>query len=292
MLSNSDVYNLYLEKIRDIEGRDFVNMDKYSAIRMQVSKLNPSESYETNLEYLRNHYEKISSEECQDFFEKEQGIDLNELFYGNNERVKNFSQVLAEALETYWFEVHMRKNQNNLAEVFSEVGLQNIQDMLRRLFNKLEVTKFIAKRIRHYVDNYRNIENVYEMIADISAEIINKFINSIGFEYYKESNIEDLKVVSPQINKLEWEHKNLQFEKNNKVEAAELITKMGDLPDLLNRNPLPKDEIKLLPNYRNYIMWYDLLKVGFVTASGIPDYDPIANEKLGLIISDLKTVNY
>ena len=27
-------------------------------------------------------------------------------------------------------------------------------------------------------------------------------------------------------------------------------------------------------------MWYDLLKAGFVTASGVPNYDPIANEKL------------
>ena len=67
---------------------------------------------------------------------------------------------------------------------------------------------------------------------------------------------------------------------------------MGHLPELLNKNPLPKEELKLLPNYRSYIIWYDLLKAGFVTASGVPNYDPVANEKLGAIINECKTVEY
>ena len=291
MLNNSDVYNLYLEKIRDIERRDIVNMDKYSAIRMMVPELNPNESFESNLEYLRKHYEKQTAKECQDFFEKENEIDLNELFYGNKERVKIFSDLLAEALETYWFEHYMLKNQQNLNDIFSEEGLQNIQDMLRRLFKKLEVRKTVAERIRHYVDGYRNIEDVYEMIADISAEMINKFINSVGLEYYNESNFTDMKKASENINGLEWEHKELHFEQNSKTEVAELITNMGNLHELLNQNPLPQDA-KRLPNYRNYIIWYDLLKAGFVTANGVPDYDPVANEKLGTIINDFKTIVY
>jgi hypothetical protein len=291
MPNNSDVYNLYLEKIRDIERRDVVNMDKYSAIRMNVQELNPNESFDANLEYLRKHYEKQTAKECQDFFEQ-QGIDLNELFYGNNERVKNFSQVLAEALEIYWFEQYMLENRHNLAEVFSEVGLQNIQDMLRRLFTKLQITKTIAERIRRHVDGYRNIEDVYEMIADISAEMLNKFINSVGLEYYNESNFDDLKKASENIHGLSWKHDELKFEQNSREEVAELITKMGNLPKLLNLNPLPIESIKSLPNYRNYKLWYDLLKAGFVTASGVPDYDPIANEKLGAIINECKTVKY
>ena len=291
MLNNSDVYNLYLEKIRDIERRDIVNMDKYSAIRMMVPELNPNESFESNLEYLRKHYEKQTAKECQDFFEKENEIDLNELFYGNKERVKIFSDLLAEALETYWFEHYMLKNQQNLTDIFSEEGLQNIQDMLRRLFKKLEIRKTVAERIRHYVDGYRNIEDVYEMIADISAEMINKFINTVGLEYYNESNFTDMKKASDNINGLSWEHNELQFEQNSKTEVAELITNMGNLHELLNQNPLPQDA-KRLPNYRNYIIWYDLLKAGFVTANGVPDYDPVANEKLGTIINDFKTIVY
>jgi hypothetical protein len=292
MLTNSEVYTLYLNKIHDIEHRNVVNMDKYSAIKVQVSELNPRDSFENNLEFLRRYYEKSTAEECQNFFENEKGIDLNELFYGNNDRVINFSQVLAEALETYWFEDYMTLKKQNLSEVFSEEGFLNVQDMLRRLFSKLDITKIIAKRIRHYVDNSRTIEEVYEMIADISAEIINKFINSVGSEYYNESNLQDLETASQNIKVLKWEHNELQVKQNSKSEVAELIAKMADLPELLNRNPLPKEELKLIPNYRNYFMWNDLLKAGFVTASGVPDYDPISNKKLNTIINESKSLQY
>lgn len=292
MLKNSDVYNLYLGKIRDIERRDVINMDKYSAIRMNVPELNPNENFDMNLECLRKHYEKRTIKECQDFFENEQGIDLNELFYGNNARVKSFSQVLAKELETFWFEDYMLRNQQNLSKIVSKAGLQEIQDMLRRLYEKLNITEIIAERIRRYVDGYRNIEDVYEMIADISAEMINKFINTVGLVYYNESNYSDLKKASENITGLSWEHDELQFKKNTKNEVAELITQMGNLPELLNQNPLPKQKLKFLPNYRNYIMWYDLLKAGFVTASGVPNYDPIANEKLGAIIKEFETIEY
>ena len=290
MLSNSDVYNLYLNKIRDIEKRDVINMDKYSGIRLQVSSLDPNLPFQDNLESLRKHYEKSSLTECQHFFENEMGIDLNELFYGNNDRVKSFYQVLANELERYWFEEYMQKNQQNLLQVLTQEDLQEFQDMLRRLYKKLEITEKIGERIRGYVDGYRNIEDVYEMISDISTEMINKFINSVGLDYYNESNFNDLKKVSENINGLSWKHNEFEFERTNKEEVADLITQMGNLPQLLNQNPLPKEKLKLLPNYRNYLMWYDLLKAGFVTSSGIPNYDPIANERLGVIIKDLEII--
>lgn len=292
MLSESAVYNLYLEKIRDIERRDVVDMDKYSAIRMNVPELNPNDNFENNLERLRLHYEQRTKDECKTYFEGE-GIDLEELFYGNKERVKNFSDVLAEALELYWFEQYMQENRQNLSKIFSESGLQNIQDMLRNLFRKLKISEVIAGKIRHHVDGYRNIEDAYEMIADISAEIINKFINTIGLEYFSESDFADLKEANEKnALSLILEHKELQFEQNNLIEAAELITKMGNLPKLLNQNPLPVDAIRSLPNYRNYKLWYDSVKVGFVSVCDIPNYDIQANNKLKEIIDQCSVIKY
>ena len=291
MISNSAVYDLFIKNIHDIERHDVVDMDKYSAIRMNVPDLDPNDSFDTNLECLRKHYEKRTLEECRDFFENTLHIDLNELFYGNATRVKSFSQVLAEALEEYWFNEYLPEGSKKLAEVFSDAGLEDILDMLHRLYIKLGVTKKISEEIRTYVDGYRNIEDVYEMIADISTEMVNKFINTVGLEYYNDSHYEDLKKAKENIHGLILEHPELQYGKNNRNEVSDLITQMGNLPELLNRNPLPK-EAKRLPNYRGYIMWYDLLKAGFVTASGVPDYDPIANEKLGKILDECKAIKF
>lgn len=290
MLNSSEVYALYLSKIRDIERRDVVNMDKYSGIRIQVPNLDPNLSFQENLENLRKHYEKSSIEECQHFFENEMGVDLNELFYGNNERVKSFYQVLALELEKFWFEEFLQRNKQNLSKYLSDQDFAEIHEMLRRLYKKLDITQKIGERIRHYVDGFRNIEDVYEMIADISTEMVNKFVNTVGLAYYNESNFDDLNKVSENINGLAWKHNELEFEKNTKQEVADLITQMDQLPELLNQNPLPKEKLKLLPNYRNYIMWYDLLKAGFVTSSGIPNYDPIANERLGSLIQEFQAL--
>ncbi|MDI9311747.1 MAG: virulence factor SrfC family protein [Limnohabitans sp.] len=292
MITNSDVYHLYLGKIRELERRDVINMDKYSAIRLNVHQLNPNQGFDMNLECLRKHYEMKTLKECQDFFEIERGVNLNELFYGNNTRVKSFSDILAKELEKFWFEDFMIRKHQNLSEIVSVKGMQDLKDMLQRLYEKLNITELIAEKIRRYVDGYRNIEDVYEMIADISAEMVNKFINTVGLGYYNESNFNDLKKASENINRLSWEHHELQFAKNTKQEVAELITQMGNLPELLNQNPLSKEKLKFLPNYRNYIMWYDFLKAGFVTVSGVPNYDPIANDKLGVIIKEIENLVY
>jgi hypothetical protein len=184
----------------------------------------------------------------------------------------------------------MQENKQNLSKIFSETGLQDIQDMLRNLFRKLQISKMIAAKIRLYVDGYRNIEDAYEMIADISAEIINKFINTVGLEYLPESDFSDLKQANEKNSLgLILEHNELKFEQNNAAEAAELITQMGNLPQLLNQNPLPQ-EAKRLPNYRNYIIWYNSLKVGFVSVCNIPNYDVQANKNLEIIINQCKTV--
>jgi hypothetical protein len=164
--------------------------------------------------------------------------------------------------------------------------------MLRSLFKKLQISKIIAERIRRYVDGYRNIEDVYEMIADISAEIINKFINTIGLEYYTESDFADLKQANEKNDLgLILDHTEIQFNQNTPAEAAELIANMGNLPELLNQNPLPA-MAKRLPNYRSYIIWSDLLKVGFVFICDIPNYNVQANNRLKVIIDECKTIKY
>lgn len=291
MLPQSAVFNLYHNKINEIGRKDNINMDKYSGIRVNVSSLHPSNTYDENLHLLKVKYEYATNKECEEYFSNE-GIDLNELFYGNNDRVKHFSGFLAESLEKFWFEDHMLQNKSNLEKFFSSEGLIDIQEMLRSLFSKLKVKDLIEESIKRHVNGYRNIDDVYEMIADISSEIINKFINSVGSVYFNESDLTDLKVANEQNSLgLILDHEGLNYGDKDRNEVARLITQMDNLADLLNQNPLPV-EAKKLPNYRNYIVWYDLLKVGFVSVCNIPNYDVEANKNLELIILESKTVNY
>lgn len=292
MLSQREVFELFQEKINDIERRDVVNVDKYIGFRRAVPELNSNESFDEKLEHLRKKYEQPTAQRCRDFFENELHVDLDELFHGREDRIKNFAQVLVDALATYWFENDTLENRQLLSEVFPDKAfLHDIRDMLHRLYKQLNIRKTIAEKIRRHVDGYRNIDDAYEMIADICTEMFNKFINSVGLEYYDETNFRDLETVSANISSLSWKHPELQFEQNSREEAAELVSQMANLSELINQNPLPQG-VRRLPNCRSYIEWCDLLKAGFVTANGIPDYDPEANERLGQIINDCKNINF
>ena len=287
MVNEGDVYKLYHAKIHDIERRNIVNMDKYSNIRMNVPALvnvreiDGNSTFDNNLERLRQHYEKTSAEECRAYFEAE-GIDLDELFYGDYNRIKNFSQILAESLEEHWLEKCAKKNNRIVTEILAEDELQDLLNMLKTLFGKLQISKIIAEKIRRFVDGYHNIDEAIEMIADISAEIINKFFNSFGFDYFSESDIFDLKAANEKNNlSLNLDHSDLSYERNSAKEAADMLLKIDKLHEMQDKNP---QALTNLPHYRNYKIWYDLLKIGFVHVCDIPNYDVQANNKLKVII--------
>ncbi|MBK8042533.1 MAG: hypothetical protein IPK21_07630, partial [Haliscomenobacter sp.] len=60
-------------------------------------------------------------------------------------------------------------------------ALQEITDMFQKLFKKLNIAKRIAEKIRRYVYGHNKTDLPYEVAADISAELLNKCINTVGF---------------------------------------------------------------------------------------------------------------
>lgn len=290
MLSNSDVYKVYLQNIRDIERRDVKNVDQYAGYRSQMPDLDPNDSFENNLERVRRRFEMSSVKECQAFFEG-QGIDLHELFYGNSERVKNFSQVLAEALGQHWFETHLAERHADLAARFSEEGWQDMKEMLRSLYDKLELSRKIAGQIRHYVDGNRDMEDVYEMIADLSVETLNKFIHTVGMEFLSGPELEDLRQANGHNDLgLKLDHRELEHEGSSREEAAQLVSMISNLDKVLNQYPIPL-EAKRLPHHKHYLVWSDHLKVGFVSVCDIPNYDVQANNQLRGILDRFPTTS-
>ena len=288
MLDESAVYKLYRKTIDDIAYRDVVNIDKYSIIRMKVPELNADESIETNLEYLYRAYEITTEEQKRRLLAEYEakGIDLEELIRGNADRIIHSSQQLAESLLEYWLEQIAQKDRLMLREVFTDVALQDVLEMFRKLFRKLQLSKVIAKKIKHYVDDYSKNESAYEMIADISAEILNRCINNIGMDYFTQSDFDDLKHAN--------ETNNLGLaltrdESRTEESVVDLFAKIDRMKQLSRNDP---ETVKSLPTYRNYILWRDRLKIGFIAVCDIPNYDVGANERLGTIINECKTVEY
>lgn len=286
LLNGGTVHNIFVDLLQSIERRDIIQIDEYEAIRMQVPELSADNDEDTNIEFLRRHYEKSTKEETIKFFE-DRNINLHELFYGKSERVKNFSQVLSEKLWDYWLNTYIPSHKSELEKIFPNGDLQELLKMMEQLFNKLEVAKKIAQKIRRHVDIHRDMEKVYDMVADISTEMFNKFINTVGLEYYGECEYDDLEKASANIQGLIINHEEFNYKEQTHEGVAKLITMYGNRDELRNKPTIPM-ELKRLPYYCNYLRWYDALKAGFVTAAGVPIYDPAENEELGRIIDEVK----
>jgi hypothetical protein len=285
MIDEGYVLELYRKKIDDIEHRDVIIRDIYSTYRMHVPVVD-NDTADAYFERLCAHYEKTTEEQKQQFRSEldTQGIDLEKLICDDSDLIKNSAQQLAEALLEYWFEYIAQDDKQTIREILAKNGspdLQNIADMFRKLFKKLGITKRIAEKIRRYVDGHNKTDLPYEIIADMSAELLNKCINTVGFEYLDKSEINDLTQAN--------EKNNLglvlnQSENPEEESVADLFSKIENWTNIIQSNP---GEMKSLPSYRNYLAWYNRLKIGFVSVCDIPNYDVAANEKLGEIIDSI-----
>lgn len=290
MLDEGSVLEVYRKKIDDIEHRDVVNMDIYSTYRIHVPVIE-NDTTEAYFERLCAHFEKNTEEEKQQFraINESKQIDLEELLHGNSDLIKNNAQQLAEALLEYWFVYVTLNDKHTIQQILATEGssaLQDITDMFQKLFKKLDIAKRIAEKIRRYVDGHNKTDLPYEIIADISTELLNKCINTVGFEYLDESDINDLHQAN--------EKNNLglvlnQYTNPTEESVADLFTKIENWTDIIQSKP---EEMKSLPSYRNYLLWYNYLKVGFVSVCEIPNYDVAANGKLASIIMECKTIKY
>ena len=288
MLDESSALELFRKKVDDIEHRDVLNMDIYSTFRIEVPVEN-DDTVETYFDRLCARYEKTTEErkkEFRDELEKKQ-IDLNNLISGNSDLIKNNSQQLAEALIEYWFEYIALNDKTYINQILAQdSSLDNIKDMFRKLFNKLSIDEKIAEKIRRYVDGHSKTDLPYEIVADISTELLNKCINTVGFEYLDESEINDLKQANEK-NKLGLILNNNTCPTENSIE--EIFDKIENQTEIMTNQP---EKMKSLPSYRNYFAWSNRLKAGFVSVCDIPNYDLKANANLAEIIDKCKSVKY
>jgi hypothetical protein len=290
MLDESAVLEIYRKKIDDIEHRNVVNLDIYSTYRIHVPVID-GDTAATYFERLCSHYEKRTEEQKLNFRSELETnkIDLEELISGNSVLIKNNAQQLAEALLDYWFTYINLNDKHTIQRILAQEGssaLQEMTGMYQKLFKKTGLTKKIAERIRRYVDGQTKTDLPYEIVADMSAELLNKCIRTIGFEYLDEAEINDLRLANER-NKL-----GLVIDQNeNPTEKSvkELFEKIENWTNIIQSKP---DEMKSLPSYRNYLAWYNRLKTGFVSVCDIPNYDVYANERLGAIIKDAEPIKY
>jgi hypothetical protein len=300
LLKESFIYNFYLEKINDIQLIDKANLSEYVAIRLANPGLKHFDKdmdkdalFDYNLAILQTRYKEPDAPKLKEYFEK-RGIDLEELFFGETNIIKSNSVIMAEGLVEKWTTevLNIDRFKDFVAQGFSENALIDLLDNMKLLFKQLDITKLIAQHIRTYVNRYNQIDVILEMIADISAEIINNFVNHIGFDHYSADKLADIREVDEKNGLgLVFDHNFLNFQSMDIEDQIKLFETLDRLPEILNQRPLDLESLKNVPNFSQYVKWSDLIKIGFVATCNIPTYNVEDNNRLRDIIDKYKSLN-
>ena len=276
------------------------NVGDYVYIYMQAMDLKPTNTFEENLRILRIAYGFSNDEECRQYFERDLKIDLEDLFKRSGIGLQSPSQMLAAALKRFWFDNWLKGKQHNiLCNMLGEGPFVEMVDMLHALFVKYEVERRVAQTIHNYVDTFGiNVRELSEMIADICAEMINKFVLTVGYDYYskEEGVVDNLKEASTKHQmdlNFHFVDDDTQSASNDHI--ASLMGQMDDMERtrrmLLNPKEHSIDDIAaVIPGFRQSNRWRDLAKVGFVLTNDIPTYDVEANNRLGQVIDQCRTL--
>lgn len=282
-VSENYVFDFYYNSLNNTKMISARDMKEYDLILARChGRISSSNTYEENLEILRQEYHYPTIPECKDFFESVKGVSLEKLFECNTKQKSN-SEQLAEGIVKKWIEDI--KSQKNLK--FYETSGCNTLTMLdlieniKAVVDTTKLTSFISKTISPFVDAISVPHQILDMIADTTAEIINEFVVTFGYNYYSKTKIEELKLINEKNNL----HMSFDYGMSDKVP-----TSSEELSDMFD-NIRPTEEntmLAALPSFVNYNKWIDLLMISFVASYNVPNYDIEANKQLGILLQSFK----
>lgn len=285
-VSENYVFDFYYNQLNNTKMIVERDMKEYDLILSRChGRISASNSYEDNLEILRQEYHYPTVLDCKEFFENIKGISLEKLFECNF-RQKSNSEQLAEGIVAKWIEDV--KAQKNL-KFYEAVGCNTLTvlDMIENIkavVDTTNLTSIIAKTISPFVDAINVPHQILDMIADTTAEIINEFVVTFGYNYYSPEKIADLKLINEKNNL----HLSFDYGMTDKVPMSN--EELSDLFDDIR----PTEEntmLTSLPSFINYNKWIDLLLISFIASYNVPNYDVEANRQLGILLNAYKELN-
>lgn len=285
-VSENYVFDFYYNQLNNTKMIVERDMKEYDLILSRChGRISASNSYEDNLEILRQEYHYPTVLDCKEFFENVKGISLEKLFECNFKQKSN-SEQLAEGIVAKWIEDV--KAQKNL-KFYEAVGCNTLTvlDMIENIkavVDTTNLTGIIAKTISPFVDAIKVPHQILDMIADTTAEIINEFVVTFGYNYYSPEKISDLKLINEKNNL----HLSFDYGMTDKVPLSN--EELSDLFDDIR----PTEEntmLTSLPSFINYNKWIDLLLISFIASYNVPNYDVEANRQLGILLNAYKELN-
>ncbi len=251
--------------------------DEETSIFMSAG-MDSSLSREDNLQRLCDYLGVDSEEECAEQLE---GIDIDNLLSQSRMQADR-AETLLTTVETLW---HEKVLTERAARSFEDdfPALSNITSALWTLYGMLGVHGKLVNILRSYLETIDQ-EIVVGIIADYLTMEFNRFTTSFGQDF----------MTADEKNRMERKGQELKalggdvlLSPEETPKGLELLTLLAQQKRVLSGNSFGQKDRKLLsafPQFGSVWRWQRSLRLGFLQACDVPDYDLAANAALGKIL--------
>ena len=252
---------------------------QYQLIRERCGLFKDCKTEDDKWKQLMKAYAISSKDEAVQFLEKK-NIDYKKLFAGAEIRRRNSSVIVNRLLGKWQSSISDAAFMNEFAgnDKMDELAMNMLVTCIINTAKNVGLAEKIESEISQYTD-VLNVTNInQDLVADIVATTVSDFVLDFGYHFLDSEKIATSKRVS-QERQLNCFNSIEQQRQENYDEAA--ITKLLD--NILS------DENEFPPSFMTYYNnWIEYMYVAFIAHLEIKDYNHEANNKLKVILDELK----
>ena len=288
LVSEDWAHDTIMDAIARMTVNDGVDLSVLFAIRDRAGVAS-SDSVQDAQQKLMKSY-NFSSPQSLDEYLSNLKVSIEDII--NPPKMLNNGLIIVSAVEEKWFTEVMTLE--NFGEFVSrgmpEKTIALILSKMQTLYKKkLGLTEKIVYRISPYITDPGRMDDMVEMIADICTEMINTFVTTFGTAYFRDGLWDSIckNIVQNKLDvQVEREDPGEVFfdDENVRERMGDVFDTLEHLDEVIQHLDTNRDKLKLVSYYSSYRKWTDDLMVAFLSLCDIPDYDPVANKEMELII--------
>ncbi|MCD8297231.1 MAG: putative virulence factor [Prevotella sp.] len=288
VIDEESLHDVVLDMINNMKVVNETDLSELFAIRARAN-VDVSLTFDENKNRIMRAY-NIETYEDLDRWLNERNLKLEDIITTPN--VMNFSRMISDAVERKWVDANLSLDhyQDFIRRGLKEKELKQFLENSKVLYcEKLKLSDKIANKLYPYVSSSNSVDDMSDMLADICAEMINRFVNTMGSAYYDDemwnnvkSTIEhngfDIKLQPELFGTIEFNEEKVR------ESLPEVFDTFENVDKILNEVPVDKNKLKYFSNYQEYYKWTELMKISFLATQGIPKYDIAMNNALRTLI--------
>ena len=278
MISESEIFELLHTQI--IGQEQALPMSNEESQMFMGAGLDTNVSREENIERLCDYLGVDDEEECKQILQAEH-VDIDKLL-SQSQMMAGRADKLVESVESLWHDkVLMKRCNDSFAEQMPSIG--SMMSSMWSVYKLLDVRKTLVGKVSEYLEQL-NSSTAIGIISDYLSMQFNAFVSTFGYDYMDDDQKQKI------IKKNKELRLNIDESTLSEIEPPTTLSILGDLykqKELLRSGTFGTKDREFLarfPQYRRLWRWEQQLRIGYIFASELPDYDIKANAELKTIL--------